>query len=139
MRLGHSLPLLALLARAAGAQNPATVWDGIYSKAQSLGGGGLYAKSCASCHGAKLEGRDQAPPLAGAEFVMNWADANVGDLFEKMQTSMPGDRPGSLSPDQNAAILAYVLSANQFPAGARALSSDVEKLRPIRFGAAKGK
>jgi len=121
------------------AQNAASVGDGIYTAAQALGGGGLYAKDCRSCHGEKLEGREQAPPLAGAEFIMNWADATVGDLFEKMQTSMPADQPGRLSPEQNAAVLAYILRANKFPAGPNALPTDGEKLRSIRFAAAKGK
>jgi len=120
------------------AQSTASVWDGVYTTAQSRGGSGLYAKDCASCHGEKLQGREQAPPLAGAEFIMKWADSSVGDLFDKMQTTMPADQPGRLSADQNAAILAYVLSANKFPAGAKALPADGEKLRPIRFEAAKG-
>jgi mono/diheme cytochrome c family protein len=121
------------------AQGAASVWDGVYTAPQSQSGGGLYAKDCASCHGGKLEGREQAPPLAGAEFIMNWADSTVGDLFEKIQTSMPADQPGRLSREQNAAILAYILSANKFPAGTKALPADGEKLRPIRFAAAKGK
>ena len=120
-------------------QDAASVWDGIYSTPQALAGSGLYAKDCASCHGGKLEGRGQAPPLAGAEFVMNWAGSTVGELFEKMQTSMPADQPGRLSREQNAAILAYLLSANKFPAGTGALPLDTEKLRRIRFEAAKGK
>jgi S-disulfanyl-L-cysteine oxidoreductase SoxD len=111
MRGKNSLPVLMWVAGAAlGAQTGASVRDGIYTTPQALSGSGLYAKGCASCHGPKLQGREQAPPLAGAEFLMNWADATVGDLFDKMQTSMPGDRPGSLSRAQNAAILAYILS-----------------------------
>lgn len=121
------------------AQGAASVWDGIYSGPQSRSGAGLYAKDCASCHGEKLEGREQAPPLAGAEFTMNWAGSTVGDLFEKMQTSMPADQPGRLSPEQNAAVLAYILSANKFPAGTKALPAGGEKLRAIRFQASKGK
>ena len=121
------------------AQGAASVWDGIYSEPQSRSGAGLYSKDCASCHGQKLEGREQAPPLAGAEFTMNWADSTVGDLFDKMQTSMPADQPGRLSPEQNAAVLAYILSANQFPAGTKALPAGAEKLRAIRFQASKGK
>ena len=48
---------------------------------------------------------------------------------------MPADQPGHLSREQNAALLAYILSANKFPAGAAELSTDANLLRQIRFEA----
>lgn len=121
------------------AQTPASVWDGIYSTAQAGRGEALYKTECASCHGDKLQGKGQTPPLAGADFIMNWNGMSVGDLFDKMQTSMPADQPGRLSPEQNATILAYILSANKFPSGATDLSTNGDRLRQIRFEEAKGK
>ena len=121
------------------AQGPASVWDGIFSAEQAGRGAPLYRQECASCHGEKLEGRGQAPPLAGSDFTMDWNGMTVGDLFEKMQTSMPADQPGHLSREQNLTLLAFILNANKFPAGAADLSTDVERLRQIRFEAAKGK
>ena len=121
------------------AQAPASVWDGVYSAEQARKGEALYRQECASCHGEKLEGRGQAPPLTGADFIMDWNGMTVGDLFEKMQTSMPADQPGHLSREQNATLLAFILSANQFPAGAAELSTDGERLQQIRFEAAKTK
>lgn len=135
----------ALVAVAAGAllhpllqgQAPASVRDGIYTEDQARRGDPDYHKECGSCHGAGLEGKDQAPPLLGAEFTSNWSGMTVGDLFDKIQSSMPGDRPGQLSPDENAAILAYILQRNQFPSGPQALPGDAGALRKIRFEAAK--
>lgn len=121
------------------AQVPSSVWDGIYSTAQAGRGEALYKTECASCHGDKLQGKGQTPPLAGADFIMNWNGMMIGDLFDKMQTSMPADQPGRLSPEQNATILAYILSANKFPSGATDLSSDTARLKQIRFEEAKGK
>ena len=118
------------------AQATASVWDGIYSAEQAKRGEALYANECASCHGTMLEGRGQAPALSGAEFIANWNGMTVGDLFEKMQSSMPADQPGRLSGDQNATILAFILSRNKFPAASADLPSDPERLRQIRFEAA---
>ena len=56
-----------------------------------------------------------------------------------MQTSMPADKPGQLSREQNAALLAFILNANKFPAGATELSTDAERLRQIRFETTKPK
>jgi mono/diheme cytochrome c family protein len=122
-----------------GAQNAASVWDGIYSEAQAKSGVALYATNCASCHGKALEGQGQAPPLVGGEFLMNWNGATVGELFEKMQTSMPADKPGSLNPEQTVSILAYLLNAGKFPAGRGALAANPEKLKQIRFEPVKRK
>jgi mono/diheme cytochrome c family protein len=106
---------------------------------QARRGESLYRQQCASCHGEKLEGRGQAPPLTGDEFVMDWSGMTVGDLFEKMQTSMPADQPGHLSRAQNAMLLAYILNMNMFPSGSADLPTDAEQLRLIRFESAQAK
>lgn len=112
-----------------------SVWDGIYTQAQARRGQALYTKECASCHRDDLEGHGPTPSLAGADFVERWDGQTVGELFEKMQTSMPADHPGRLTREQNAAILAFILRFNQFPAGKRALRTDSGWLAKIRFQA----
>ncbi|HEV2200814.1 MAG TPA: cytochrome c [Bryobacteraceae bacterium] len=116
---------------------PRSVQDGIYTDRQAARGEADFRDACASCHGQKLEGRGQIPPLAGSDFISNWNGMTVGDLFEKIQVSMPADRPGQFSKEQNAGILAYILKFNQFPAGTRELPADAEALRGIRFEADK--
>jgi hypothetical protein len=49
---------------------------------------------------------------------------------------MPQDNPGSLPREQYAAILAFLLKANGFPAGAKPLDQRSEYLTGIRFDAA---
>ena len=106
----------------ADAQAPASVWDGVYRENQATGGAERYKQQCASCHGKALEGTGQNSPLAGDDIKTNWDGQPLGDLFEKMRTSMPADRPGKLSGDQNAAILAYMLKQNGFPTTSAARS-----------------
>src|ERR1700719_3015084 len=81
----------------AAAQSPGSVWDGVYSDQQAGRGAALYQTACASCHGDKLQGKGQTPALTGTDFVMNWSGMTVGDLFDKIQPSMPAYKPGSLS------------------------------------------
>ena len=50
---------------------------------------------------------------------------------------MPQNAPGKLSRQQNADILAYVLSFNKFPAGKIELYRQSEMLKEILFEAAK--
>ena len=56
-----------------------------------------------------------APGLIGGEFTANWNDLTLGDLFERMRTSMPQNNPGSLSRQQNADILAFILRKASCP------------------------
>ena len=105
----------------------------MYSEEQSGRGRALYAKECASCHGSTLSGGETAPPLTGAAFLANWSGLSVGELFERIRVSMPEGRPGTLSRQQNADILAYILSVNQFPAGKAELQKDTDRLKQIRF------
>src|SRR5438876_12424404 len=99
------------------AQQAKSQWDGVYTEEQAKRGERLYSQYCASCHGPDLAGGEMAPGLTGGEFSSNWNDLSLGDLFERMRVSMPQNSPGSLSRQQDADILAFVLSKSKFPAG----------------------
>lgn len=108
--------------------------SGRYTVEQADAGQGLYAIHCAMCHGPQLAGTVEVPPLVG-RFVAHWADRPLGDLFAYVSSAMPQHAPGSLSPEQNAQILAYLLKANGAPSGRNALSSDLAALNRIVFDA----
>ena len=131
--------IVALAALSAQDRPPRTVWDGVYTKEQADRGKALYNQHCGACHGEALEGIEMASALAGGEFIDKWAGQTLGDLFERIRTTMPGDKPGRLGRDVNANILAYILGANEFPAGQAELSSDTQVLKQIRIDAIKRK
>jgi S-disulfanyl-L-cysteine oxidoreductase SoxD len=137
-----SLPAMAGLTMLAGAcvlwaqaDTSRSVWDGVFTAEQSARGDKAYSQNCASCHGTSLTGGESAPPLAGGEFSSNWYGLTLGDLFDRIRTTMPADRPGKVSRDQCADILAYILSMNQFPAGQSELPGRSEILKQIRLEA----
>jgi mono/diheme cytochrome c family protein len=117
------------------AQTTRSVWDGVYTSAQAERGAVLYANTCASCHGSALGGGESAPPLTGGEFSSNWYGLTVGDLFERIRISMPADRPGTLTREQDADILAFMFSVSEFPAGTTELERKTEVLKQIRIEA----
>jgi S-disulfanyl-L-cysteine oxidoreductase SoxD len=125
-----SLALVVCLAPGATTQS---VWDGVYTEEQAKRGQLVYNKYCAACHGEQLTGGEDSPPLTGGAFLANWNGLTVGDLFERIRISMPQDRPGRLTRQQNADILSYLLSANQFPSGDVELPTETERLKQIRF------
>jgi len=113
------------------------VWDGIYTEEQARLCGPLYAERCAACHAPDLTGGETAPALASADFKSTWSGLSVDDLFERIKVSMPQDNPGSLSRQQTADILAFVLSKGGFPVGKTELAREAEVLKQIRFEATK--
>jgi mono/diheme cytochrome c family protein len=117
----------------AGQDKARTVWDAVYSEAQAKRGETAYAQYCAKCHGPDLMGADVAPPLTGVEFMSGWNELSVGDLFERLRITMPADKPGSVSAQDNADIIAFLVSKNGFPAGTADLPPQAEVLKGIKI------
>jgi mono/diheme cytochrome c family protein len=136
-RLGLTKAFAAAVVFALAAQTSRSVWDGVYSEDQAKRGGALYSKECSSCHGTELTGGESAPALVGDAFLSNWNGTTVGDLFERIRKSMPQDNPGRLTRQQDADILAFMLSANKFPVGKAELDRETEVLKGIKIEASK--
>jgi mono/diheme cytochrome c family protein len=115
--------LVAVVSALAYSQAPSTVQDGVFTEAQAARGQGMYEKQCASCHGDTLQGA-QAPPLKGDGFVGTWQTQPLSELAGKIRNTMPSDAPGQLTPQQSADLVAHILRAGGFPAGASELAAD---------------
>ena len=114
-----------------------SVAAGVYTEEQAKKGAELYKEQCAACHGEDLAGNDIIPGLNGDTFVTNWTGKSVGELYEKINLTMPALNPGSLTGDQTAEIIAVILSANKYPAGTTALANTMEALNPVKIDAPK--
>jgi mono/diheme cytochrome c family protein len=109
-----------------------TTLDAVYSADQAQRGSDSYKQSCASCHGDTLGGSEQAPALAGDDFISRWEEQLLSDLADRIRTSMPLDNPGSLSSSATADIVAYMLQVNNLPAGSAELTADAAKTLKIK-------
>jgi mono/diheme cytochrome c family protein len=128
------IPVVMACAMASGAR--AGTWDGVYTDAQAMRGAVQFQQHCVRCHGADLAGTFETPPLVG-RFMPYWSGTTLDVLFDYVATAMPLDRPGSLSRAANADILAFLLKANNFPAGSKELSADSDAQKVIRFDAVR--
>jgi glucose/arabinose dehydrogenase/mono/diheme cytochrome c family protein len=124
---------MTLAAPAGDAQASRSISDGVYTREQADRGKTAYAQQCASCHGVALAGGQETPALTGSTFLAKWNGHSAGELFENIRATMPADRPGTLSRQMNADILAYVFAVNQFPPGGGELSAQSEPLKQIRI------
>lgn len=115
----------------------ASVWDGVYTEAQATRGEAIYYQRCGACHGSQLEGGDMTPPLVGGVFTSTWNDLPLSDLFERIRITMPLDRPSTLSRQQTADVLSFLLKSNKWPAGQAELPRELEPLKDIQIQALK--
>lgn len=114
---GLGLAALILPHSPAAADAPATL---SYTQAQVEQGKKAYADHCLACHGPQLEG-GAGPALAGPDFYNADMNMPVKGMFEYMVREMPVGRPGSLSHEDYAAVMAYILARNGYPAGSTPL------------------
>lgn len=89
-----------------------------YTVAQATAGAKIFTANCESCHGANLQGV-AAPAVAGTAFLPDtikngWTYASLRSLVVEQ---MPLNNPGSLSPNEYAQVISYILASNCFPAG----------------------
>ena len=99
-----------------GAKAPA-----IYSAEQASAGQQVFMSNCSMCHGADLGGIT-GPALKGQKFASAKDDFAVSDIFGILSTQMPAGRPGTLKPEEYAAVMAFILQQNGYPAGPNALT-----------------
>jgi cytochrome c len=115
-----------------------SVWDSVFTEAQATRGDSLYKGSCGNCHGAALQGGvtpagDDAHPLVGPPFMASWDGQTLYDMYDKIFSAMPVDKPKTLDKQLIVDVMAYILSQNHFPAGSKELETDPEKLKEIKF------
>ena len=131
-RLGIAIVVCALTIQAAESQ---TVRQGVYTAAQATRGQAIYKEQCASCHGDALGGR-LGPPLTGDDFISAWSKDPLFELASKIRNTMPQTEPGSLTWQQTADVVAYILQSGKFPAGSAELRGDEAILKQINWPAA---
>lgn len=128
-------PVVLLILGATAAAASRSVWDSVYSREQAGRGQAAYNSKCARCHGDALLGGEDSPALVDKDFLDKWNGRSVGTLVETTRKTMPSDGPGKLTRQQCTDIVAYLLSANGFPAGKTDLPSDADALNEILFQA----
>jgi cytochrome c len=128
---------LAILALITGrtmvlAADPAAV----YTDEQAISGRQVYYRACANCHGENLAGK-VGPALTGRQFHQMVAAQKMTAplLFNFIATKMPQSKPGSLSSEQAAAIMAFILKQNGYPSGDTRLTPDNPQLGKIDLAA----
>jgi mono/diheme cytochrome c family protein len=109
----------------AGQGSQAAAPPGPYSPAQAVQGKNIYANACSACHATAKH--------SGEAFALQWNGRTAYEFFELISGTMPENDPGSLTAEEYAAVVAYILRINGVPAGNSPLPADREGLERVRF------
>lgn len=118
------------LLAATGSVQDRSVWEGAYTDAQATRGEKVFIRACAECHShalAETVGDGTAPSLIGEDFSFRWMGSSLAYLFDTIRQTMPEAAPNSLDPREYAAVTAYLLKLNKYPAGAAELDHTARK------------
>jgi alcohol dehydrogenase (cytochrome c) len=81
-----------------------------------------------ACHGPGLNDGALGAPLKGPAFIAKYGGKTLDALYTATTSTMPTTAPGSLDRATYAALVAYILQANDIVAGEEPLPGDVAQL-----------
>jgi cytochrome c553 len=99
--------------------------SGVFTQAQANAGEETYMSVCVACH--------PAGTYSSAAFKTTWNGRPLSDLFSLIKERMPKNEPGTLSPEETAQLVAYILKINGTPTGKTELPAEVASLKEIRI------
>ena len=102
-----------------------TIEDGVYTSEQATRGRQAYREQCSACHADNLLGGEMAPGLVGSGFISGWSGETLWNFADFTNATMPQDAPGRLTAEQLNDVIAFILEANEYPAGAEELAIDL--------------
>jgi cytochrome c len=121
------------------AERADTIWDGVYTAEQARRGQEIFNSECSYCHRDDLTGGffdngiGRAPALAGpgafgSSLTDRWKELAVGDMLADIASTMPQQKPASLTLQAYVDVVSYLFSKNGLPAGGTELPTDIDVL-----------
>ena len=101
-----------------------TIRDGVFTPAQAERGARVFGSICTNCH-------EIAEFTGSGAYLEDVEGKALWETFDFVSSEMPEDDPGSLRPEEYAAVLAYIFSVYGQPSGDAELATDQESLEAI--------
>lgn len=109
--------------------------NSVFTPEQAESGAAIYRQNCAGCHGADLQGSNDASALTGGTFMLQWGPRMISELFGVILQTMPPTNPGSLDETTALNVTAYLLQRNGATAGNDVLTSgEIHLVRAVASG-----
>lgn len=122
----RALALICMFSASAAAQTAArTTKSGVYSREQAIRGQDVFLGMCKNCHTTEFH--------TTPAFTTKWNGKALSELLQYLRDQMPKNEPGSLTAEEYADVLAYLLRLNRMPAGDADLPADADAVKTIRI------
>jgi mono/diheme cytochrome c family protein len=95
---------------------PVSTREGVYSAEQASRGKDIYLAKCSNCHDVASH--------TGTTFAKFWDGHRLSELYQFIGLKMPKNEPGTLSEQETADLIAYILKLNTMPVGKNELPAD---------------
>jgi alcohol dehydrogenase (cytochrome c) len=128
----HAAPAAAIvfLSIAFAQQSP-----GPFTAQQAAAGRSIYRSNCAICHVADLGGRNEAPQLAGSNFISQWGQRTTSELVSFIESTMPPNNPRGLGEEAYVNLAAFILETNGAQPGSQPLQAGTKvQIRSVASG-----
>ena len=110
-----------LTAAAASGTTSGSALPTLFTNGEAAQGRIVFKQHCAACHGDDLRGKI-GPALVGPSLGSASDHTTVSIMFNVIAFEMPADEPASLTRQNYADVMAYILQRNGYPADAHPLS-----------------
>ena len=100
---------------------PVTTRAGVYSAEQASRGKDIYLAKCV------------VASHTGTTFAKFWDGHRLSELYQFIGVKMPKNEPGTLSEQETADLIAYILKLNTMPVGKNELPADSLALDRIQI------
>lgn len=102
-----------------------------FTAEQVANGESIYKETCQICHGNRLSNGQFGTPLRGSFFRNNWKGKTLGELVQNTYEKMPPDNVMSMSMQQYAEVVSFILSRNDIEPGDTPIEGHLESLNIV--------
>ena len=78
-----------------------------------------FSASCARCHSSEPNAGEEGKQLAGEHFWQSFRESTVDHLLDFVSKNMPNGAGGTLSANNYADLVVFILSRTHFPRAPR--------------------
>ena len=117
--------LTALLLPAAVAAQAPEAKPGLVPKAQAANGENVFKVRCAECHATS--------DFTKVDFARGFDDRPLFELYEKIRSTMPDDKPGTFLPQEYLDVSLYIYKLNGAEEGEGEIKPEEEAMKAVRY------
>lgn len=117
--------LLALLLPGAVLAQNGEAKSGLVPRAQAANGENVFKIRCLECHATT--------DFTKLDFARGWDDRPLFELYEKIRSTMPDDKPGTYTPQEYLDVTLYIYKLNGAEEGDGEVKPEEAAMKAVKY------